>query len=277
MATFMLSSATRRYAALVLMLLAFSAFSCKDDEDDDNGTSRYTASADINIRAIHDQQRKLTVYGYNGTVDITGVADSDSIIITGERIVRANSQSEADNYLEELTISFQDYPIESWVGTTQPYDVDEVEFTVHYYISLPNSMYVKVDQLNGEIHVRDMVPEGQPFWTAEIEQLNGEIELRDNSGSVSAEVSNGSIVCSSEYAGADTCDLRATNGTIVLDISNDFSATFYASVVSGLVTVTGLDLIGEHRSMTQVIGQLGDGEGRIDLQVNNGTITVNGH
>lgn len=264
----------RRFAALILVAASLVSISCKDDEDSDG---RYQASSEIDIRTRITSQLHLTVEAMNGIVDITGVSDSDSIVVLGERIVYSVSQQSADTHLTELSVHIQEANNQFWVSTVQPVYTEGCDYTVNYSITVPENFSVMVRQANGEVLIRTVGPVTSGRPSAEVDLANGSIELDDVQGSILTELSNGTTNVSTQYSDLDLCEVTVVNGTINMNIPNTISAYFSAQVIVGTVTANGLDLRNPVITPTSVTGRLGSGDGAIALRGTTGTITVTGN
>lgn len=274
MATLTLSSMMRRYAALILIVGSLFAVSCKDDEDSDG---RFTASDSFAYRAVEHSLIIFNLSAINGSVEVVGDAESDSVIILAERIVRGNNQHNADVGLQNLQVEVGGNGGIYFVRTIQPNDNDGNDYEVQYHISLPQRARIEVSQGNGDISISSFSDEPMPSYTVEAETVNGNITLTDIQGSAIAALTNGSLTCATQYAELDTFDLIVVNGTINLQIPTEVSATFFAQVNVGTVSVNGLNLSDAVVTPTSVTGTLGTGEGRITLRGTTGTITVSGN
>lgn len=264
----------RRFAVLILVVLSLVSISCKDDEDSD---ARFTATSEIDIRARITSQSHLTVEAINGIVDITGVSDSDSIVVLGERIVYSVSQQSADTHLTELSVHIQEANNQFWVTTVQPVYTEGCEYNVNYKITVPENLSVLVRQANGEVLIRTLGPVTSGRPSAEVDLANGSIGLYDVQGSILTELSNGTTNVSTQYSELNLCEVTVVNGTTNVQIPNTISAYFSAQVIVGTVTVNGLDLRNPVITPTSVTGTLGSGDGAIAIRGTTGTITVAGN
>jgi len=264
----------RQYAPYVLIIAALVAVSCKDDDDSDG---RFTASEPFAFRTVEHSLIILELNAVNGTVEIVGDAESDSVIILAERIVRGNNQHNADEGLQNLQVDVGGSGGIYFVRTVQSNDIEGNDYEIQYDITLPQRARVEVSQINGNISISSFNYELMPDYTVRAETMNGNISLTGIQGSAIAELKNGSLSYATQFANLDTIDLTIANGTINLQIPHEVSADFSAQVSIGTVTVNGLNLSDAIETPTSVTGILGNGDGRITLRGTNGTITATGN
>jgi len=212
----------------------------------------------------------LTLDDISGAITIRG-AETTTVDIWAERRVRSGSQSDAEAFLELVTVDVSEVGSEIFVHTQMPNHTDERDVLVHYELTVPSYLAITVQDVNGVIDIRGM----DASVTAQT--VNGAIYVRDVIGDLRASTVNGNVdVDVTLFPPDGTLDLSAVNGNVVLDLPASTSAMFGAVVVNGTVTVTGLTLANATSSPRSVRGRLGAGHGLIDLTVTNGVITVRG-
>jgi hypothetical protein len=275
------SARPRSYAALTLVLFAMILVSC-DDEEETRSDNRYSALAPFEIQLERNTQTLFRLQAINGEIEIDGyiapdTLGADLIHITGEREVRSDSQSDADQYLDSLQVNVSESSSEFTIRTDQPDQSNGREYLVRYHVSLPQDMRVDVDQANGTISIVDIRPQVSESWSAEVDQVNGDVFVRDIDEKLRINVVNGTITCSHLVSFPRQNELTAVNGTIEFHVYEEVSAQLSAELVNGTIAVSGLDLQDASYSPTHVSGTLGSGEGEISLTLVNGTIAVSGH
>jgi hypothetical protein len=270
-----------RYCGFAIVLVVLSAVGislvgCGDDD----GTSGCSGCVDNTDFAAEETfyeriefagQARLRLDGISGNIVITGIADSDSIIVSGTRRVLSESTEDAEDHLPLLDVSIRDLTTEVAVRTQQPSRPEGRSYEVDYEIVLPAGMGVAVSNVNGTITVDDLTA------TVEVANVNGQIVVRDIFGSVYAAIVNGQISGEVTLPLDGTIEMDVTNGIIDLEIPVDTSAEFYASKVYGEINILGnLDLHDTQITNMLVTGTLGAGEGDIRLTVVTGVINVVG-
>ncbi len=271
-------------------LAAFVFAGCDDDfsVESNVANTNSSASAGFSFRIGVANQSLLRVGAINGSVEISGVATTDSVIVTGIRKVESESASDARVHLAELSVQITEGASEIVVQTEQPEQSFGRNYVVEYDIRVPESWQLAVVEANGNITVSTMednvaivlangdVAVDSTNGDVDVALANGAIRLWDISGSVGGVVANGQIDSKIFLPVSGTCDLETANGLINLLIPQSTSAAFTAKVSNGTITVSNLTLQDQNVTPTLVTGRLGGGEGLIDLDTGNGDIVVAG-
>ena len=262
--------------AVTLASLCVYMFGCSDD----NGTSGCTgcvdntdfmAEQDFYSRIDAADNSKLGVVGISGNISITGVADSDSIIVSGTRRVRSESTEDAEAHLPLLEVDIDDTGSDVVARTEQPSQAEGRLYEVDYEIIVPADMEVQVSSINGNVTINHVTA------SVDIGLVNGQIVLDDVVGSTSVGLTNGQIDAEVTLPIDGVIDMGVVNGTIDLEIPVDTSAEFSAAVTNGEIEVAGnLSLQDIETGHVWITGTLGDGQGEITLTVINGNIDVTG-
>jgi DUF4097 and DUF4098 domain-containing protein YvlB len=222
------------------------------DSDSNVANNDFVASEPFYFRVDVVGQEQLSLEGISGSIAITGVAGSDSVVISGEKRVRSESTEDAEEHLDLLEVSVEDLTTGVYVETVQPEQSHGRSYEVDYDIVMPDT------------------------WDVAIQNVNGQITLDDIFASASVQLVNGQVAGDVTIPLGGTMGMSVVNGAIALDIPQTTSAEFSAAVVNGTITVTGLTLEDAVSTSNSVTGTLGDGEGTIGLSVVNGTISVLG-
>jgi DUF4097 and DUF4098 domain-containing protein YvlB len=258
-------------AALALLILYCGWLGCGDNPTDSDGDGTdFTAEETFYHRYAVAAQARLTVEGVSGSVSVTGIADSDSIVVAGTRRVRSSSTQDAEAHLPSLQVEVQDLDNEVAAKTTQPSDTQGRSYEVDYEIIVPTDLKLEITNVNGTIRVEAMAD------SVSVENVNGGVVLEDISASTSISVTNGSIGGDVTLPLDGTIDMGVTNGNIAIGIPVNTSAQFSASVANGSISISNLLIKDKESTPTSVTGTLGDGEGTISLTVTNGGIAVVG-
>jgi len=252
---------------LVGLILSLSSCHIVDpDWDRDRDSARNTFSYEIEV----EEQEAFKIEGINGDIDIRGTND-DTVLIWGERIVRADNRDDAEWYLDQLRVRVSTYEDEIYVRTDQPRNIENVDFEVIYHVEIPDSWRVNVDHVNGDVLVKTLQNR------VSVDLTNGDIGLDEIYGQVWTELVNGDVDADVILSDGDLCRIGVTNGDIRLAIPRDTSAELYAQVTNGEIMLTNLELSDMSSSRQFVSGILGDGDGLVDLRTTNGDIEVRGY
>lgn len=195
----------------------------------------------------------LRLEGVSGLVTIVGSPEAGSVRITGERRVTSDRPGDADLRLRDLEVEVDDLGNEVFVKTHQPSDSHGRNYNVDYEITLPADL---------ELHITN---------------ISGNVELRDTQGNAFVNVISGRIEARAALPLHGTIDMVSTSGGIDLRIPRTTSAEFSAGVVSGTINVSGLSMRNEYHNPNSIRATLGDGRGRISLNVTSGTVHVEGY
>ena len=201
---------------------------------------------------------------------IVGDPGSNVVRVDAERRVRSDSRADARQFLARVTVEVGELGDEIRVRTSQPGNTDGREVVVDYDLIVPSYLDVGVFNINGAIDVRSIDA------TVEIHNVNGAVSVADGIGDVEVSLVNGNLTCDATLPPGGHVDLTAVNGNVVLDVPTNVSAMLEADVVNGTIDVLALTLRDAVTSPRSVHGRLGAGEGLIDLDASNGTITVRG-
>lgn len=234
--------------------------------DKDRDSARDTFSYEVEI----EEQDAFKIEGVNGDIDIRGTNDN-TVLIWGERIVRADNREDAQWYLDQLRVRVSTYDDDIYVRTDQPRNVDGVDFEVIYHVEIPRTWRVDVDHVNGNVLITTIEN------SVSIDLTNGDIGLDEINGQVWTELVNGDIDADVVLPDGDLCRIGITNGDIRLAIPRNTSAELYAQVTNGEIALTNLQLADMTSTKQFVSGILGDGDGTIDLRTTNGDIEVRGY
>jgi len=282
-----------RLAPLVGLILGLSLASCDIDivtnsDDDKVSNTDHSASADFAYLFDIEEQKRLRLEAINGSIEITGVSDTDSVVVWGERIVESESTIDAAQRLEGLHVRVGKHTDEITVRTEQPREAHGRNYIVNYRIYVPATWQIFVEHINGNVTVSSIarkmdidlvngdVTIRSSDGNVDVELTNGHMRLWDLSGNVEGKLTNGNIDGRILLPRSETCVLKTVNGRITLSLPQSASAAFSAEVTNGTIVLSDLDLQDQRVTSRSVAGTLGDGEGEIDLEAVNGNIVVNG-
>lgn len=212
----------------------------------------------------------LTLEGVNGEVRIVGDPARTMARIEGRRRVRSDSRSDAQAFLDQVTVEVLEEGDTLEVRTRQPSRSGGRQVVVDYEVAVPAALAIRIASINGDLSV-----EGIESSVA-VTHVNGWISLAGLVGNAEAALVNGGISADVSPPAGGLIDLRTVNGEITLDVPASVSALLAATVVNGTVSVQGLTITDAETSPRSVSGTLGGGNGLIELALVNGTITLRG-
>jgi hypothetical protein len=247
--------------SLLWIFLANSVFlmNCSKDDptspnnsNDNVSNTNFAAEASFSYEIDVMGHSGLSMEAINGTIVITEVSGSNSVKISGEKRVESESTEDAEAHLKELEVDVQDLTSEILVRTVQPKQSGGRHYIVNYTITLPPNMDIAVNSINGRVSLDEI--HGNVF----VDLINGDID-----GEVTLPLDG-------------TIDMKLTNGRLELDIPQNTSAEFTASIANGSISVSNLELQNRVETSKSLTGTCGDGHGTISLNTTNGEIIVTG-
>jgi DUF4097 and DUF4098 domain-containing protein YvlB len=259
---------------IALFMVGTIIVGCNNDVTIVNGSvvdnTDYTAEAEFHHDIGITSQIRLQLEGVSGDITVTGRADFDSVIIDGVRQVGSDSQEDAEEHLPLLEVEVQISGEVIQVETHQPENSNGRSYMVNYEITVPDDFSLQLSDVNGTIEVESI------FNSVVVSNVNGLVNLNDITGSVTVSLVNGLIDGTVVLPPGGFIAMSTVNGNIELNIPSGTSAEFEASVVNGVISLSGLDLHDEEISNNSVSGTLGDGNGTIGLSAVNGNVVARG-
>jgi len=252
------------------LTLGFVLASCQTDNDGSVSSTRYSASEEFSFQIEIANRTLLRVDAINGTVEVVGISNLDSVRIWGERTVKSESIEDAEQHLQDLAVHVDTADDEIVAWTEQPDETQGRDYEVTYYIRIPDSWKVFVAEANGTVSVSSILD------SVSVGLSNGTVVVDSTHGDVDVSLANGTIDGRVFLPVLGTCVMGVANGQINLSIPESTSAEFSASVSNGEITVSNLFLQNMISTPNSVTGTLGNGEGQIDLSVANGSIVAVG-
>jgi hypothetical protein len=216
------------------------------------------------------QTVRLSLEGINGAVTILGEAGSGVAKVSAQRRVRSDTRADARDFLARVVVDVWEVGDEIQVRTSQPRNTVGREVIVDYDLIIPVHLAVSVVNINGAVDVRAI------DGTVDIDNINGAVSVLEAIGNVEVTLVNGNVTCDVALESGGHVDLSVVNGNVALDVPTSVSAMLEADVVNGTISVSALTLQDAVSSPGSVHGRLGAGDGLIDLDTTNGTITVRG-
>jgi len=213
---------------------------------------------------------KFVVNGVNGSI-LFKHTDQNEYTVSVSKTIFSESESDAKEYMSNLRVTVESAGGAIIISTIQPEDNGGRILKVNYEIEVPKYLALEVVQDNGDVTLDSV------FSETKIEMTNGIVELVDHDSSVDIMLVNGNVV-GNVYVPANIeglCAISIINGTIDLRLPIETSAQFSASLVNGSYTISdSLDLQNIIRTENSISGTLNQGDGTVDLNVENGIIQV---
>jgi len=202
--------------------------------------------------------------GQNGSIRVHGWNNSD-VLVKACIQTAASTDAEAQQMASEVTIADGPGQIEAH----GPSSHNHRYWNVSYEVWVPNASNLKLEAYNGSVAVENV--RGQ----IRVHTLNGSVRLNDVNGDIEGSTTNGSLnvdLAGNGWTGSGL-KLTTTNGSVRLNLPQNFSARVEASTVNGSVhtdfpiTISGD--IGKHLNFT-----LGSGGPLVEATTVNGSVHI---
>ncbi|KPK95662.1 hypothetical protein AMJ80_04280 [bacterium SM23_31] len=270
-----MKSTLSKFIVLVFMTTCIFGinYGCNDnpsDSGDNVSNTNFEAVESISFEINVMNHSRLRLEAINSNINIAGMSNSDSVIISCEKRVGSESTEDAEAHLQQLDVVVQDLSNEIFVKTVQPQETYGRNYMVSYTITLPKNLEILIHNINGTVTL-DSIDN-----IVSVNNVNGQIVLEEIFSSAHVALVNGQIESKVTLPLDGTIDMSIVNGIINLEIPQSTSAELSASLVNGTIVVNNLDLQNIVSSLTSFQEILGDGRGIISLSTVNGNIKVIG-
>ena len=257
-------------AIIIALCLPFTYGGCGGGGGGSSSDGQVWVEESFFSEIIVDTHNRFLIQAVAGSIDIIGSPTANSVTIEGERRVGSKTRADAEAHLNLLQVEVTDHGIEVLVETIQPQLAHGRNYEVDYRITIPDNLEVYATQFAGPVFIDTI---NSPV---SVSTFAGDVDLVEVSGSTQVNVINGHIIGQITLPLDGTIDMTVFNGDINLDIPQNMSATFSASLIRGFIQLFNLVLQNEVRTSHSVTGTLGDGQGDIWLETETGNITVSG-
>jgi hypothetical protein len=270
---------------LAITFLPFFLYACgthdfwRDDIRAERTESRSFPSSQI---------QKVEVETQNGGIE-SSVWDDDSVHVVFEKWATGDDREEAEDNIDDIKIHISEDAASGVlrIGVDFPDRKREgVNYGCNVSLSLPSSLSLDLNSSNGAITVWGSQSDLECFTSngaitiedtegnATLKTSNGRMMVRNHYGELNGKTSNGEINADVTLPRQGECILKTSNGAITLSIPDTTSAMIKASTSNGLVEIKGLDVGITRMKKTEFRGEIGNGEGDIELETSNGSILM---
>ncbi len=256
-----------------LLLGACQQPSTSDVDQTDEGVLRLGSVAVVDTveRAVAPNDRPLVIDGFRGRVNLSG-SESSTADLRFARQGRGQDRESAKGVLEdvEITESGSDqsftYTLETDGGA---YAVVDVIGTV------PRASELRIEQSKGPVSISGV----QGALT--VDHDHGPVTIEGAAASVDVQIENGDIQADFRTLPPEaTVTLQTANGDVRLGLPSTASAQVDVQTNVGVIRTSGLSLSDERfmprNAGGQYTAQMGAGEASIEVQVQNGSILLQG-
>jgi hypothetical protein len=220
--------------------------------------------ADIKEQRLSPASTESINPGANGSIRVHGWNQND-VLVKACVQAAAPSESEAQALASQVSIAQGPGQIEPNGPSTN----DQRYWSVSYEVWLPVASNLSLQANNGSIHIETV--RGQIRFHTQ----NGSVHLADVSGDVDGSTTNGSLHIDLSGTAWSGSGLRAetTNGSVNLNLPENYSARVEASTVNGRVKVDfPVTISGEIEKNMSF--QLGNGGPTIQAKTVNGSVHI---
>ncbi|MEP6765161.1 MAG: DUF4097 family beta strand repeat-containing protein [Gemmatimonadaceae bacterium] len=143
------------------------------------------------------------------------------------------------------------------------------DVSVSFVVRVPDGIRVDINTVNGALDVSGATRE------VYANTVNGTISARTSGGPVHAKTVNGSIsVSMNSVANSDDLDYETVNGSITLELPQNFGAQLELATVNGRVSTDfPITVVGTF-SPRKLRGTIGNGAARVRASTVNGSVTL---
>ena len=208
----------------------------------------------------------------NGEINVEPSTDG-KVHVRAERTAKAATEEAARELLTKITIREDVSADRIRLQTEGPARsfLNGGNYSVRYWLSVPDSASIKVTNTNGRVSVTDIA------GPVEARTTNGGVTARGLKGRVEASTTNGGVDVDVDRVHADGISLETTNGGVRLTVPSSAKADVRADVTNGGIDTGTLEIekTGE-ASRRHLEGRLNGGGPRITLETTNGGIKISG-
>lgn len=294
------------YARLTLVVLTLSLAAMHTSNaftDTEKAKGRYTET--IEREFDFKPGGTFSVTNRNGSITIK-TWDEDRVKIVAEKYMRieragvwvgrflgfkqtsVDTEEEAQALFKEFDLKATEEDNALTITTHRPNSQGHIQLSMSYQVFLPRNVEVSVESRNGRVSVRGV------NGSVSIITRNGRVTVEDTNGPVIAQTHNGTVTCegisgsldastvngsvkanfSADFDGSASISCQAVNGSVRLYLPS--SASFYldAQTRNGSIR-TDFELSSvETETKKRLVGVVGEGGARLNLETVNGSIFV---
>jgi DUF4097 and DUF4098 domain-containing protein YvlB len=229
---------------------------------------------------------RLKVKTHNGSIAITGASGTEGITVRAVIKGGGDDDLDADACLGAIGIKT---PVEDgtqlitwdWKEARK----DSWQACVAFEIAVPSRLAVDAVTHNGDVRMNGMAA------AAGLVTHNGSVGVGGHGGGLDVETHNGSIIAEvggrmiklHTHNGAIDAALQASgsvdgkivthNGSVNLSVGKEVSAQITAGTDNGRINLDA-DLETTMHKKTFLVARIGTGEGRLEIETHNGSVTI---
>jgi len=212
----------------------------------------------------------IVVNSVSGDIAIAANGRSDSIMANVTRYATGEDSTDAFVWLDSVVVTDAVNGGELKIVCGFPSDFSGHNLGARLEMSSPAGKKLNIELVNGNITIDSMVA------GAKLDCVNSNVAIVGLQGGVDVGTVNGNVDCDmAALTGSEAAVLSTVNGSLVLSLPADVSATFDARTGNGTVTVSGFGSVSYTTDEPRYkVGTIGGGGTTIDLDCNNGNVTI---
>lgn len=203
----------------------------------------------------------------NGAIEVEPTAGTE-VEVRAERIAKAGSEEAARELLKQVEIVVEATDRRVRIRTKYPSGWNRGGSEVRYWVKVPATLAVKVENTNGRIKLANLAGAVTASTT------NGGISGDGLSGPVRASTTNGGVDVEVASVHDGGIELSTTNGGVSLKLPASAKADVSASCTNGGISTGGLSLETVESSRRRLEGRLNGGGPRVRVETTNGGIRL---
>jgi len=214
---------------------------------------------------------RISLGNVNGDVEITGTSGNKVHIVAKKR---AGTQE----YLDGIEIAIDDSPDSIRIETRHPKSKNrwtdwgrDSSGSVSYTLTVPEGARLDtIDTVNGNIRITAVT------GSVSADSVNGKLKLEGLQNDAKLDTVNGGITASFDKFGAgQRFSADAVNGGITLKLPADASAEVHAETLNGSIDADDFGMEPDKGFVGRDLdGKIGGGDGRVNIDTVNGSITI---
>ena len=187
-------------------------------------SNNYTATSEFSFTISAADKNTLDLDSINGAVVIVGDTSATDVVVSGKKIVKSDSEMDAQTYLKNLKVSIAESGATLLVTSEQPEKTNGRDVSIEYDVIVPAHWSTTVQLLNGSCVFSELKGDVAANVT------NGNASLDNLNANVYVRVTNGQIEGRVDLPLRGSLNAQTTNGIIALGIPKTTSAQFIAEV-----------------------------------------------
>lgn len=225
--------------------------------------------SETTTRGVNPGTRTLVITGFNGNIELTG-SDGDTAQLEFTKRARGRNDGAARETLGEIDIE------ESGGDDAYRFDLTARQTdrsAVDVRGTVPVGTPLRIEMTNGSVAI------SAADGPIDIDMRNGTVRIGGTTRDVTARVGNGDIDLGTRMVDPNgSIRLEASNGNVSLRMPASASTRVDARTTVGTVRVSGLEFssrrLQREGAGSSFSGQLGGGNARVEIRVQNGMITL---